>query len=96
MTAREEYVRKMHSKLDQMNNEIDKLVASKDKIAESGRIEFDKQMDELRRRRDDALAKLDQLQGASENAWEDIKAGTELAWEAITQSIESARTRFKS
>lgn len=52
-------------------------------------------MDELRRRRDEALAKLDQLQGASENAWEDIKAGTELAWEAIAQSIRSARTRFR-
>ena len=95
MVTREEYVRKMHSKLDKMNNEIDKLVASKDKIAESGHIEFDKQIDYVRRRRDEALAKLDQFQGASENAWEDIKAGTELAWESIAQSIESARTRFK-
>lgn len=95
MTARDEYVRKMHSKLDQMNNEIDKLLARKEQIEESGRSEFDRKMDDLRQRRNEALQKLSQLQGASEGAWEDIKSGTELAWEAIAQAIDSAHTRFK-
>lgn len=95
MTTRDEYLRKMHSRLDQMNNEIDKLVARKEQIEETGRGEFVKQMDDLRRRRDEAMEKLKQLQGASEGAWEDIKAGMEMAWESIAQAIESARTRFK-
>lgn len=32
MSVRDEYVKKMHSRLDQLNHEIDKLAASKDQI----------------------------------------------------------------
>lgn len=52
-------------------------------------------MDELRARRDEAKVHLKEIQQAGESAWEDLKAGAELAWESIAQAIESARTRFK-
>jgi len=95
MSVRDEYVKKMHSRLDQLNHEIDKLAASKDQIGEKGHAEFAKHMDELRARRDEAKVHLKEIQQAGESAWEDLKAGAELAWESIAQAIESARTRFK-
>lgn len=95
MTTRDEYIRKMHSRLDQLNSEIDKLVTRKNQLHETGHSEFNKQMEELRHRRDEAREKLSHLQGASENAWEDIKCGLDMAWESISQAVESARSRFK-
>ena len=90
MTTRDEYIRKMHSRLDQLNSEIDKLVTRKNQLHETGHSEFNKQMEELRHRRDEAREKLSHLQGASEN-----KCGLEMAWESISQAVESARSRFK-
>jgi uncharacterized coiled-coil DUF342 family protein len=95
MSTKDEYIRKMHSRLDQLNSEIDRLVARKDQLQEAGHSEFNKQMEELRHRREDAMEKLKQLQGASESAWGDIKSGIEMAWEALAQATESARSRFK-
>lgn len=95
MTTKDEYVRKMHSRLDQLNHEIDKLAAKKEEIGEKGHAEFAKRMEELRARRDEAKGHLKEIQAAGESAWEDLKAGAELAWDAITQAIESARARFK-
>jgi len=93
--TRDEYVRKMHSKLDQWNHEIESLMARKDQIEESARAEFGTRLDDLRSRRDAAKTQLEQMQQASESAWQDMKAGIELAWEAIAQAIESARSRYK-
>ena len=95
MTTRDEYIRKMHSRLDQWNNEIEALVARKDQVEESARAEFGSRLDDLRNRRDHAKQQLEQLQQASESAWQDMKAGIELAWDAVTQAIESARSRYK-
>lgn len=93
--TRDEYVRKMHAKLDQWNNEIESLVARKDQIEESARAEFGTRLEDLRSRRDAARKQLDQMQQASESAWQDMKAGLELAWDAIAQAVESARSRYK-
>ncbi|MCP5269523.1 MAG: hypothetical protein H6943_10895 [Zoogloeaceae bacterium] len=95
MSGKDEYVRKMHSKLDQWNHEIEGLVARKDAMAESARAEVSRHLDELRQKRDEAQAHLKTLQESSGSAWEDMKAGLDLAWESIAQAVESARSRFK-
>jgi len=95
MSGKEDYVRKMHSKLDHWNHDLDALIARKDHVAESARAEYAKHVDELRQRRDAYQVKLKALQDAGDNAWEDMKAGLEMAWEAIAQAVESARSRFK-
>lgn len=56
---------------------------------------YQKQIAALRVRQDEARAKLESLRNAGEGAWQDLKAGVELAWEAIGEAIESARTHFK-
>ena len=49
----------------------------------------------LRVRQDEARARLESLRNAGEGAWQDLKAGVELAWEAIGEAIESAKSRIK-
>lgn len=95
MITNDEYVRMMHSKLDQLSHEIDKLVANAERIEMAEREKFSCHMEELRRHHREAQQYMRDVQQAGENAWGDMKAGMELAWEAIAQAIESARERFK-
>lgn len=44
---------------------------------------------------DEARQKLDELKGSSDDAWEDIKAGIDRAWDAFHESVKSAKSRFK-
>ena len=95
MNTKEEFVRKMHSKLDIWNAEIDTLTAKANAAEASARAEYHKQLDALRGKRDEARSKLNALETAGEGAWEDLKAGVELAWDAVSEAVQSATSRFK-
>lgn len=95
MPTKDEYVRKMHSKLDHWNAEIDKLAAKASQSKAEMRAEYDKQVEELRTKRDEAKNYLERLQSAGDGAWEDMMAGVEMAWDAIGEAIDSAKSRFK-
>ena len=95
MPTKDEYVRKMHSKLDLWNAEIDKLAARANQSKAEMRAEYGKQIEELQPKRDEAKNKLERLQNAGEGAWEDMKVGLEMAWDAIGEAVDSAKSRFK-
>jgi predicted nucleic acid-binding Zn-ribbon protein len=106
MNTKDEFVRKMHSELDQWNNKIDTLVTKVDQAEEQVHAELHKKIEALRGKQDKAHNQLSELEQASEKAWEDMKAGVEIAWEdmnlgietvwdAISEAIDSAKSRFK-
>jgi len=95
MSTKDEFVRKMHAKLDQWNADIDALSAKADQTEASARAEYHKQLDVLRSKRDQARGKLSEVESASEGAWQDLKAGVELAWESVSEAVRSASARFK-
>ncbi|MBU1396471.1 MAG: hypothetical protein KKE84_10090 [Gammaproteobacteria bacterium] len=95
MSTKEEFVRKMHAKLDQWNAEIDALSAKANAAEAGARAEYHKQLEVLRSNRDHARSKLNEVESASEGAWQDLKAGVELAWESVSEAVRSATARFK-
>lgn len=95
MSMKDEYVRKMHSKLDQWSSEIDALAARVNQAGAEARAEYHQQIEALRSKRDEARERLAELQQSGEGAWEDMKAGVEIAWAAIGEALDSARSRFK-
>jgi predicted nucleic acid-binding Zn-ribbon protein len=92
---RDEMVRKMHSRLDQWNHEIEHLMSKKDDVEASVRDEWHSRLDELRAHRDQARQQLQQIEQASESAWGDIKSGAELAWNSVVTAIDSALSRYR-
>lgn len=95
MSKRSEYVEKMKATLDKWNADIDKLEAQA-KIAQTDiKVEFHQQIDALKKQRDEAKAKLKMLESASDEAWEDIKAGFETSWTSMNSALKSAFSRFK-
>lgn len=95
MSRKEEFVRTMHARLDRWNAEIDALMEKADTVEADARAGYRNQVEVLRGRRDEARRKLKELESAGEGAWEDLKAGVELAWDAVSEALRSAAARFK-
>jgi uncharacterized coiled-coil DUF342 family protein len=95
MSSRDEYVRKLQAKLGEWNAEIDALAAKADKAKADARIEYAEQIEALKAKQAAARQKIEELQQSGEGAWEDLKAGAELAWTAMGEAIDSAKSRFK-
>jgi len=95
MNSREEYVRRMQKKLEEWNAEIDTLSARADKATADFRSEYAGQISALKEKQAAARQKIEELQHSGEGAWEDLKSGMELAWTAIGEAVDSAKSRFK-
>ena len=95
MTSKDEYVQKLHAKLDEWNAEIDKLKAKADKTQAESRIEYQRQIESLQQRRREAEKKMAELRRAGAGAWEDLKAGVQTAWDSMDEALRSARSKFK-
>jgi chromosome segregation ATPase len=95
MSSRDEYVRKMQEKLAELNADIDKLVAKGSEVSAELHSEYNEQLAMLKAKQAAARQKIEEVQKSGESAWQDLKAGIDLAWTAIGESIDSAKSRFK-
>jgi len=95
MSSKDEYIHRLQAKLEEWNAEIDKLTAKAGKVRADIKNEYSEQIETLRARQATARQKIEELQQAGEGAWEDLKSGIELAWTALGEAIDSARSRFK-
>ncbi len=92
---KEAYEKKLKAQLDEWGAEIDKLKAKADNAESDVQLEYYKQIEELRSKQEDATNKLAELREASDDAWEDLKAGIESAWDSLSMAVKNARERFK-
>jgi uncharacterized coiled-coil DUF342 family protein len=85
----------MQEKLEEWNTEIDTLSAKADKVTADIRSEYAEQISAIKEKQAAARQKIEEIQHSGESAWEDLKSGMELAWTAIGEAIDSAKSRFK-
>jgi uncharacterized coiled-coil DUF342 family protein len=93
--TRDTYVQKMKAQLDRWNEEIDRLAARAAEVKADAREEYRARIEDLRTKRHVAEGKLDELRHSGEEAWSDLKAGMELAWESLGEAVKSAAAKFK-
>ena len=94
MASRKEYIQSLHQKIDEWNSDIDELIAKKDKVETESKLELQKQIDALKVKRSEMEIKLEDLKNTGADAWEDVKSGVDLAWEAMNSAVRSAVSRF--
>ena len=95
MSDRDLYVEKAKAKLDQWNAEIAKLQAKADAAGADAKIEYRRQIDDLRAQRDAAEARLREVSEASDGAWADMKSGFDKAWDNVSDAFDKAMARFR-
>ena len=95
MSKRDAYIQKLHAKIDEWNADIDKLAAKAQEAEADARIEYQEQIDALKGQRREVENKLADLKQSGEGAWEDLRAGLDLAFESMNEAVNSAISRFK-
>lgn len=95
MKIKEEYIRVMQAKLEEWNADIDMLTNKASKVSAEFRADYNEQIAALKEKQAAARQKIDELQKSGENAWHDLKAGLDLAWSAIGEAVDSAKSRFR-
>lgn len=95
MSQKDAYEKKIQAKLDEVRAEIERLQAKAREAEADAEIEYNKQIDQLRKKHEALKSKLDEVKLAGEDAWEDLKVGAELAYESLSDALKSATSRFK-
>lgn len=95
MSNRDEYVRKMQVKLVEWNTEINMLIARAGEVTVDLKNEYNEQIESLKLKQANAQVKIEALQQAGDNAWEDLRSGIEQARTAMGEAIDTARSRFR-
>lgn len=95
MSKRDVYIQKLHAKIDEWNSDIEKLAAKAQQAEADARIEYQEQIAALKRQRRDVENKLADLKQSGEGAWEDLRAGLDLAFDSMSEAVKSAMSRFK-
>jgi len=95
MSMKQAYEQKLQAQLDEWGTEIDKLKAKADKAEANAQLEYYKQIEELRSMQEAANKKLVEIKNASDDAWEDLKADLESAWDSLGNALKSASSRFQ-
>lgn len=95
MINREEYVQKLKSQLDRWNAEAAKWEAKAHGAQATMKQEYDKQLETLHSRRDEALYQLKLVQNASTDAWQDMMRGADQAWNRMQEAFNQAKSHFE-
>ena len=91
MINREEYVQKVKGQLDQWNAEVARWEGQAKKVQGKLQQDYSQQLDQLRAKRDEALAEMRRVQGASADAWQELMKGSDLAFKSMQDAVERAR-----
>lgn len=95
MTTRNEYVDQLKKNLDQWNTDIAKWETKARATQTDLRIDYEMQLEALRKRREEITAKLKDVQASGEDAWQDLRAGADVAWASMREAFEKASSHFQ-
>jgi len=95
MLKKETLTERVNAEIDRWNGELDQLAARfQAGCAEAGaQHDYEAQMTAIRRRRDEAMAKLMQIQSAHDDTWEGLKQGFKRIWTALKKSFKKVTAR---
>jgi hypothetical protein len=92
---KEEYQKKIETKLRESDVRIDELKAKAEKAGAELKVELNKVIKDLLAEKENIQKNLDKLKSVGAEAWIDIKSGIDAALEDLEKAYERARSRFK-
>lgn len=93
--SRNEFIDKMKSRLDDLDDKIEDLKKRGDKFEGEAKKEYENRLHDLREKRREAKRKLDDIQSAGEEKWQQFKDEAEHAWTALGNSFNYFKSHFK-
>ncbi len=93
--SKQAYCEKLEAQLREWDARLDLIKAKAKGLQAEAKIEYESQIQALQHQRQEAVARLEELRKRNELAWEDLKDGTERAWDQFGKAMESFTSRFK-
>jgi protoporphyrinogen oxidase len=95
MATKEAYQKKWEAQLKIWDAKLDQLSAKAQKATAEARINYENDLEDLKRKRAAAHKTLAALGKRGESAWEEMKDGAEKVWDDMTSAMERVAARFK-
>ena len=87
---RRAYETQLDAQLAEWKADLDVLKAKARRTEGDAKVNYDKVIDALEQKHDEAGKLLRELQSASDEAWENVKTGTEKVWLEIKSQFQSS------
>ena len=95
MASRDEFVEKLKSQIDALNEEVDELEARARETSGEVSVELDKQRARVEEQREQFYARLQALRDAGDDSWEPVKDGAEHTFKALQNSVNYFKSHFR-
>lgn len=95
MKSREEHIDQLAAQLKEWSGKIDELESKARAAKADVKTNYENQIRQLKEKRDGAKQKLQELKGASAEAWDILKAGAETSWADLKKAVTAATEKFK-
>jgi len=95
MDKRTEYVEKLSAQMVEWDAQIDLLKDKAESATPEEKFEYATAIAALQFKRDEAAVKLQGISAASDDEWEDLKAGMEQVWDEIRTIFHDAIKKIK-
>lgn len=93
--SRNEFIEKIKSGLDDLDQRIEELKQRGDKLEGEAKKEYENRLHDLREKRRESQRKLDEVQAAGEEKWQQLKDEAEHAWKSLGNSFNYFKSHFK-
>ena len=93
--GRQEAIEKLKNELDELNEKLDSLEATGEKIGADVKSAYTEQMAALRGRKDKLAEKLGEAERAGMDLWERVAGDFEIARAALEAGITELRAQYK-
>jgi hypothetical protein len=87
--------RRREAQLKELSARLDILEAKAREAEAQARLRYYRQIDELKKKRDNLQRRIDELREAGGGAWKDLKEGVEAAAREFRAALDTASERFK-
>jgi poly(hydroxyalkanoate) granule-associated protein len=94
VAMKEAYQKKLEAQLKEWDAKLDQLTEKAKKMKADTRSKLEDELEGLKAKRAAAQEKLDELRKHGEEAWEDLKGGTEKAWGEISEAFGKVVAHF--
>lgn len=95
MDKRSEYVEKLSAQMVEWDNEIDRLKDQAKSAPDGSESDISRAIADLTSKRNEAAQKLQGISSASDDEWEELKAGTDQVWGEVRTMLHDAVMKIK-
>jgi phage tail tape-measure protein len=95
MNRKELYVQHLEGKMKEWEAEMDKLSARLDQAEAKNRLELKKRIESIDREKEKVKIRLKELRDSGKDAWEEMRAGVQAAWNELEKSMKNVKDAFQ-